>query len=322
MTNASNNARISAAVGAGIWVVLLFLRTADSGETELIQKILLLGILVIVPLGLSQIPRAFTLDNSWLFQASVAAQPVAAVACTISFLLLPGKPAAILAVSWLLVAIVIALGGLERLRKRGPVLSVELCIDAGMLYLPVGAGWLIAYRLGIQPLGFGDTIVLLTAMHFHFAGFAAPVLAGLAGRLLPESQSLARVFGVSGVCIVGGTPLVAAGITFSPALALIGAAIISMGLTILAVLVIGWILNSVRPVLARMLLLVSSLASVAAMVLACLYAYSLVARTVILDIPQMALSHGLLNAFGFALCGLVGWSLMTPARETAVKLDK
>jgi hypothetical protein len=319
MSNAANNARISAAVGAGIWIVLLFLRTGDSSETELIQKILLLGILVIVPLGLSQIQRALISEDSLLFQAAVAAQPIAAVATTMSFLLLPGKPAAILTVSWLLVAAVVALGGVARLWKRGPVLSSEICIDAGMLYLPVGAAWLVAYRLGMQPLGFGDTIVLLTAMHFHFAGFAAPILAGLCGRVLPQSKSLGKVFALTAACIIGGTPLVAAGITFSPALALIGAAIISLGLTLLAVLVIGWILNSVRPFLARVLLLISSLASVAAMILACLYAYSLVAKTVILDIPQMAMSHGILNAFGFALCGLVGWSLISSARESTVK---
>ena len=33
-------------------------------------------------------------------------------------------------------------------------------------------------------LGFGDTIVLLTAVHFHYAGFALLLLAGLAGRRL------------------------------------------------------------------------------------------------------------------------------------------
>jgi hypothetical protein len=319
MTGAAQKARIGAAIGAGIWIVLLFVRTGDSSETELIQKILLLGILVVVPLGVSQIPRPFTLDESLLFQASVAAQPVAAVAGTISFLLLPGKPSAILAVSWLLVTIVIALCGVERFWKRGPVLSSEICIDAGMLYLPVGAAWLVAYRLGFQPLGFGDTIVLLTAMHFHFAGFAAPVLAGLAGRVLPESNSLWKAFAVSGACIIGGTPLVAAGITFSPAVALVGAAIISLGLTLLSVLVIGWIVKLVRPLLARMLLLVSSLASVVAMVLACLYAYSLVANTVILDIPQMAMTHGILNAFGFALCGLIGWSVTREKVRTVTR---
>ena len=36
------------------------------------------------------------------------------------------------------------------------------------------------------------------------------------------------------------------------------------------------------------------------MVLACLYAYSIVTHTLIIDIPHMAMTHGLLNSFGFA----------------------
>jgi hypothetical protein len=31
-----------------------------------------------------------------------------------------------------------------------------------------------------------------------------------------------------------------------------------------------------------------------------------------IDIPQMAMTHGLLNAFGFVTCGLVAWSIIKP----------
>jgi hypothetical protein len=46
------------------------------------------------------------------------------------------------------------------------------------------------------------------------------------------------------------------------------------------------------------------------MVLACLYAYSIVAKTLILRIPTMAMTHGLLNAFGFTACSLLAWSII------------
>ena len=320
MNKFATNARISAAVGAGLWLAFLFIHTSDSSETELIEKILLLGILVIVPLGLSLVPESKESD-SMLYRLSVSAQPVAAVASAVSFLLDPGGPAAVLVSSWLLVSVVIGLFGLVRVINRGSVFSREVSIDAGMLYLPVGAAWLLASRLGIQPMGFGDTIVLLTAVHFHFAGFAAPLLAGMAGRGLVRSASLSRVFGLAVICIIGGTPLVAAGITFSPTLALIGAAIISVGLILLAVLVLGWVVRSVNSFIAQTLLVVSSLSSVVAMILACLYAYSLVAKTVIVDIPQMALSHGVLNSFGFALCGLLAWLLILPQQTREPTAD-
>ena len=53
-----------------------------------------------------------------------------------------------------------------------------------MLYLPIGAGWLVLYRLGVRPLGFADVIVLLTGVHFHYTGFVLPIVAGMVGRWL------------------------------------------------------------------------------------------------------------------------------------------
>jgi hypothetical protein len=48
------------------------------------------------------------------------------------------------------------------------------------------------------------------------------------------------------------------------------------------------------------------------MVLASLYAYSLATHTLILTIPKMAMTHGILNAFGFVTCSLYAWSPLTP----------
>ena len=46
------------------------------------------------------------------------------------------------------------------------------------------------------------------------------------------------------------------------------------------------------------------------MVLASLYAYSLATHTLILTIPKMAMTHGILNAFGFVTCSLLAWTRM------------
>jgi hypothetical protein len=64
------------------------------------------------------------------------------------------------------------------------------------------------------------------------------------------------------------------------------------------------------------MLAVSSASSSVAMVLACLYAYSIVAGRLILSIPQMAMFHGVTNALGFSLCGLIAWSFIRPAART------
>ena len=182
-----------------------------------------------------------------------------------------------------------------------------------MIYLPVGAVWLIMSRLGIQPLGFGDTIVLLTAVHFHFAGFAAPLLTGLTGHHLQGSGKIRSLYSSAVICVIAGTPLVAAGISASPVLALVGAIIISLGLLSLA------LINLCLHCAARPFAVTENvghffLSVIPAMALAVL-AYSIVFHKLIVDIPQMAMTHGVINAFGFALCGLAAWALIVTQRR-------
>ena len=309
----ANIARTSAAAGAIAWCILLFIKTSTSYETELIDKIFLLGVLVIVPLGLALAARPDQKGHHVLpYRVALVAQPIGAAAVVVSFFLQQGIPAAVLASMWLLATASIGLFGIWRLLFGGLAHADELCTGAGLIYLPVGGMWFLLSRLGAQPLGFGDTIVLLTAVHFHFAGFAAPILAGLAGRALKAGGLARSIFQLAAVGIICGTPIVATGITLSPRIALLGALVISIGLVLLSVVVFVWVMRSVSSLPARLLLCVSSVSSSSAMVLACLYAYSVATKTLIIDIPHMAMTHGVINAFGFALCGLIAWSLVPP----------
>jgi YndJ-like protein len=309
---------ISAVLGAASWTILIFLRRSDFFETELISKILLLGALVIVPLGLRLVATPDRKGNHHLpFQLAVITQPVGAVAVVASFFFEAGLVAGCLAAIWLIVTGFIALFGLWRLLPRGFRPAEEVSIDAGLLYLPIGGMWLVLSRLGIQAFGFGDTMVLLTAVHFHFAGFAAPILTGLAGRKLEHGIGR-RLILVAVIGIIAGTPLVAVGITASPIVALSGAAIISSGLVVLAVVNVVWVVRSLPSLPAQVLLVLSSVSSLPAMILASAYAYSIVVRRLIIDIPHMAMSHGLLNSFGFALCGLIAWTIVRPKSRASL----
>jgi hypothetical protein len=305
-------ARTSALFGFFIWAIVLFIRTSPQAETELIDKILLLGVLAIVPLGLSLVaPQTKDEAPPLLYRLAVIAQPIGAVAVCVSFFLPQGLQAAVFASVWVIATGLIALYGLWRfwLSPSQPVSEVSISI--GLIYVVVGSGWLVMSRWGVQLLGFGETIVLLTAVHFHFAGFAAPILTGLAGRRLVEPGHNARLLlAGAAVAVTIGTPLVAAGITVSPILALAGTLVISLGLALLALLVLVWIVPSVPSVPARLLLVLASVSSLSAMVLASLYAYSIFSKTLIIDIPHMAMSHGILNAFGFSLCGLLAWAIV------------
>jgi hypothetical protein len=311
----------NAIIGGAAWAVLFLVSLSDSFEGDLIQRILLLGILIIVPLGLALI-SSLSQSRSKFFRLAVLLHRYAALAVILSALLDAGFAAAALASLWLVVTGLIALDGLlglYRLRLSDLPVVIRISMLAAMIYLPIGAVWLVMSRLGIQPLGFGDTIVLLTAVHFHFAGFAAPLLAALTGYHLQSSRTVQKLLVVTVVCIIAGTPLVAAGITVSPTIALIGAVIISLGLHSLALLNLVWVVPGFSSSLPKVLLIVSSLASVPAMLLAGVYAYSIVFQKLIVDIPQMAMTHGVANAFGFALCGLIAWVLIEPASSESIK---
>ena len=224
-------------------------------------------------------------------------------------------------------------------------------MDAGLLYLPVAGVWLVIYRYGVQPFDYGETIILLTVVHFHFAGFAAPIIAGMTGRLLATTNPHAAVplpaslpnphaavpplasvsdrtatlasvsnprsktYSAMVVSIVAAMPPIAAGITFSPWLGLIGTLLLSAALVTLAIFTVRNVLPAITSLRARLLLFFAAVSSCAAMILACLYAYSIVAHTLILRIPTMAMTHGLLNAFGFTACSLLAWSMISTNRN-------
>ncbi len=306
--------------GALVWLALLLLtRSREPFDLRIIKGLFLLGALVIVPLGLSLVATPDR-DNrhSIFYRLAIITQPFGAAMVICSYLFEQGFAAAVLACAWLITTVLIALFGLVRFLPRGATRAEEVAIDAGLIYLAVGGGWFVLSRYGLQPLGFGDTIVLLTAIHFHYAGFAAPLLIGLAGRTFSDADASARrLLRIICIAIIMGTPMVAAGITLSPALALVGAVFITVGLWLLAALVITRVLPHLPSrVGARIMLAVSSASSSVAMLLACLYAYSIVAGSLILSIPQMAMFHGVANALGFSLCGLIAWSFIRPTARS------
>jgi hypothetical protein len=274
--------------------------------------------LVIVPLKLSLVSGGDHGGNRGLYRLVVLAQPVAAIVTIASFFVEKGLLSAALSAAWFILTALVALFGLTRLIARRFYPLEELSVDAGLLYLPVAGAWLVVYRLGVQPFDYGETIILLTVVHFHFAGFAAPIIAGMVGRMMATRQSQpSKVFLLLVVFLIAAMPLIAAGISFSPLLGLLGTLLLTTGLVLLAVLTLTRVWPAIASAWARALFIIAALSSCVAMVLACLYAYSIVSKTLIIRIPTMAMTHGLLNAFGFVTCSLIAWSIIS-AKQASV----
>ena len=291
-----------------VWAILAMATIAGRGIGE-IGVALTLAILVTVPLGLGLV--APTPDVAWagrLYAAGVVWQPLAALCALGSFALPTGALAGVLALPWLIETAIVALVGLGRFWGHRFARAEEVAIDAGLGSLVVGGGWLCASRAGLPLGGFSEPIVSLTAAHFHYAGFGALLLAGLAGRHWPVAPAIPRLLlRLIVVGIIAAIPMVALAISDllpePPGALLLTACLVALS-GVMATLV-----GRVGSPVARGLLIVSALAPLLPMALACAYTLRGLFPAIGLTIPLMVRFHGLVNAIGFVLCGLLAWTV-------------
>lgn len=315
--NRSGIGTLSAIAGGIVWSAFAVSVLFGNELIDTYRLLLLLAVLVLAPLGFD---LAITPDRSGgnigLYRLARFVQPFAALAAAVSLLMPPGIAAGLLVLPWLLFAAMAGAFGAWRLllrartdaRQRG---IEEIAISAALIYLPIGATWLAADRLAMAPLGFGGVIAFLTAVHFHFAGFMAPIVAGHTGRVLRAgSPGRWRLYRFAAPGIIAGPPLVALGITFSSAMEVGAAVVLALCITLHGVLALGAARTLTQP-RARLLLRIAAGASVAAMLLALLYAVGNFRETATITIPQMAATHGILNSL-FGLCGLIAWCIERP----------
>lgn len=269
---------------------------------------------VFVPLGTGLVATpAFDGAAGQAYALAAWLQPVGAALVLASITLLSGTAAVIAAAGWLPVTGLLGVAALARVRERGPWPLAELVADAGLAYTNVAAVALVSYQLGVF-FWFEPVIVLLTFVHFNYAGFVLAVVTALAGRVLSERAG--RGYRALAVVVLGGPGLIGLGISFSPVVEVLAVGAFTVAVAALA----GYLLVRVVPERPRrqgMLLAVSALALPGSMLLALGYGVAAFTGTnpLWVDISTMVAVHGSLNAFGFALCGLVGWRLAVPGSE-------
>lgn len=301
----------NAGVGLILWIgVFLYQWQHAPDLVATVSLLLMLAILVNTPLALSLIQMQELPSAPYRWACRL--QPLAALSAAWS---LSGYMyevvdthvphwSAWLAVPWLIFAALLALDTLWQLRYIARMSTSERMRLAAILYLAIGAAWLLAFQLGLQPMGFSGIIVLLTAVHFHFTGFAATIWASIIGEMIPRSHQLYHWF-VGGFVIA--TPLIAVGITLSPLLEIGGVLLLTTMLLGLTMLLYRHVLPALTDSLAKLLLAVSPCAMIVAITLAMIYGMGEYLQISLLTIPQMVQWHGWLNAVGFIFLGLLGW---------------
>ncbi len=266
----------------------------------LLTTLTVLCLALVLPLGIRLLSAPLTVPAGWWLSAGASAGLGT---------VLPTGPAAVLLVVPLAgLCVAIAAMGTVRLRELGsgpaPAARAAAALSATSS-LAVVALALLVDRAGAAPfLGFGPTVWRLTVLHFCVAGFAASLLVGLAAVAAPCAATHLGCWAVP-----TGTALVGAGHFLGPWLEPAGAVALTSGL-----LASSWVV--LRRVVrwsdsGGQLLAVAAGVTPATMALALWWALG---EAVDLPHPTLtwtAATHGVGNALGIGLAGVLGWTTIT-----------
>lgn len=225
----------------------------------------------------------------------------AASLLAISFVGSAGTLAGLLAAPWVAAAASAALNRLSPAGRRGRLRAGAASVgqDAAAVFLVVGAVAAVLSRFGARPFGFGEPIVLLTAVHFHVAGF---VLISVAARAGERSRAAGRL---AVPMLALGIPATAAGFLGAEGIGLAGSWVVAGG----GILVGAAHLETAFASAAadRWLAAVAGLSLTITMPLAAWWATADYAGVPFLSVGAMAATHGLLNVVGFAMPAAWFW---------------
>lgn len=296
-------------VGAAVWAGIAVLARMGIARVGAIELLFLFAPLVIVPLGM-ELSRMIVGSDA-LHDTARRLQPLGAALAVVAIWMPPGRRAGVYALGWLLVCLLMAGSGAIGLARAAwsdagkDARTTSIVTGIARIDLAAGGAWLVASRLRMRPMGIQEPIGLLTAVHFHFAGFATATIGAATLRFADRSGPspwLRRL-----VLIIAGLPIVvAAGFVISPVLKMAAAVLFSLSVAGLAIALRSFG-STAENATARILLQAAAVAIFVGMGFSGAYAVADFIRSDALTIPEMARTHGLLNAVGFCLPGLLGW---------------
>ncbi|MFD3467432.1 YndJ family protein [Streptomyces sp. NPDC058682] len=282
--------------------------------TVLVNVIVTLGMLYVVPAGLRLIDPARFLRTARLW-------PVAAAPGALCLWLPRGTPATALAALYAAACLALAARAPVRLLRARSLAPPEIAVATALVSPSIAATALVAERAGYRLFGFDLDILALTVPHFHFAGFAAALVAGLVCRAAGGRAGTGGLARWAAYSVPAGTLLVLLGYFVDDWAELLGAVVLTGGMW--AVALLTW--REVRPAAAdrttRTLLAISAAVLVATMLLALWWAVGEATGITHPTLTWMAATHGLGNALGFALCSVLAWRRLATDARTADRPD-
>jgi hypothetical protein len=209
-----------------------------------------------------------------------------------------------LSLTWLLFTFLLALYGLLLILENKEKIE-EIAIGAGLIYFFIGGIWYTLYQFQLTFLLVDPTVSALSSVHFHFSSAIVPIFIGMLGRIMVKKSWYSWLV----VIDIIGPILIAIGIVFSKPLEIMGVSIFACNIIIYSTYLLLKIRKSTKKRDGNLFLTLSSLAFYSIIVLS--ICYPIAKRYFSLTILDMVSIYGSLHAFGFVLCGLLGWILMS-----------
>ncbi|MFD5683892.1 YndJ family protein [Streptomyces bacillaris] len=263
--------------------------------TVLVNAIVMVGMFLVVPAGLrlAGLAELDRIRRLW---------PLFAAPGAVALWLPRGPTATALALCYAVGTVLLALHAPRRALRGRDLSPAGIALLTALVTPAVAALALVAERRGHELFGFELEILALTVPHFHFAGFAAALVAGLVCQV--DDRPAGRFAALS---VPLGTLLVLVGYFIGEWAELAGAVVLTAGMWTVGLLT--WRLGQAegRDRTTRLLLFTSAAVLVATMLLALSWAVGEATGLPHPTLTWMAATHGLGNALGFALCSLLAW---------------
>ncbi|MGA5063722.1 YndJ family protein [Streptomyces exfoliatus] len=278
----------------------------------LVGSVVTIGMFWVVPTGLALLggprpPGWDRLRRAW---------PLFAAPGALSLWLPRSGLSTALAAVYALATLALALQAPARLFLTRSLRPGEVAVLTALAAPSVAGVALVAERASYPLFGFDLDILALTVPHFHFAGFAAALVAGL---LCGAGDTPAARF--AALSVPAGTALVLLGYFVDDWAELAGAVVLTAGMTAVAVLTLRERRAATADRVTRGLLAVSALVLFVTMLLALSWALGEATGLPHLDLTWTAATHGLGNALGFTVCALLARRRLASDRNPAPAPD-
>lgn len=296
------------AILGGIITILIFY--LDYFQFELVEKFLLFAAFVIVPLVILLLNYDEKNKHQRMIYAAIKWLQFPAALLTLASVMsnkmwglgntaIPG----ILSLGWLLFTLLLGIYGLTTIViHKGK--TAEIAIGAGLVYFFIGGIWFTLYQYQFNLSQANPATHALSSVHFHFSAAIVPIFIGVLGRIMTKKSWYPWVVAID----IIGPILIAIGMIFSKPIEYIGVTLFACNIVIYTTYLLAYLRRNSLHNKATFFLGLSCLAFYTVVVLSIFY--PLLRNMFSLTILDFIPIYGSLHAFGFVLCGLIGWVYM------------